>query len=301
MSPAPPGPHPSPEEVDALLDPTGGDPSVARHVRGCAECAEVHAALGEVRVLLREEALRVPPPPADLDARITAALAGAGSSVRAGGHRQHGTGSTTADVVPLAPRRRAAPRWLAVAAGVAVLGGVSLTTGQLLDGGFSGQDAAVTAGSAQEEGALSDAPPPTVLDGEVAAVSTGTDYRERELADQVRVLVALGEGSAQPGLTPATRPGSQDGDGSGDSDGRPGTSSADELGLLTSPAGVAGCLEAIGAGDRAPLAVDLATYHGNPAAVIVLPSDGGGLDAWVVARSCAPGADGLQQFAHVED
>jgi hypothetical protein len=41
------------------------------------------------------------------------------------------------------------------------------------------------------------------------------------------------------------------------------------------------------------VAIDLARYNKQEAAIIVLPADGGvGYDVWVVARNCQPGSDG---------
>jgi hypothetical protein len=292
VSTRPTGAHPSPEEVDALLDPSGGEPSVAAHVSGCAACASVRDALAEVRSLLRAEAERVPEPPADLSTRISAALAAAGplDSEREGA----GAVAASADVVPLDSRRRRAPRWLAVAAGVAVLGGVGLTTAQLVGSGLGGADS--TAGSAVEEAADADAAgpeaPSAVNDG-VRPLATGTDYDPAILSEQVEALVADVRTGDVPlagggGLSP------QSAEGSGE-DGQGGA-----LTRLSSEAGIADCLQAIGAGGETPVAVDLASYQGDPAAVIVLRSASGGLDVWVVAPTCAPGDDGLRQFTHLD-
>ena len=46
-----------------------------------------------------------------------------------------------------------------------------------------------------------------------------------------------------------------------------------------------------------PLLVDLATYNGKPAAILVLPSATHGRELWVVSRTCAPnGKDGTVLF-----
>lgn len=62
--------------------------------------------------------------------------------------------------------------------------------------------------------------------------------------------------------------------------------------LLRSPAALQACLKAIGAAEVQPVAIDLATYAGREAAIIVLPADGGGVDVWVVARDCRADSDG---------
>ncbi len=70
-----PGAHPPPEEVDALLDLSGGDARVSAHVEACERCSQVRDDLREVRALLGAQARTLPPEPPDLGARIAAALA----------------------------------------------------------------------------------------------------------------------------------------------------------------------------------------------------------------------------------
>ncbi len=104
---------------------------------------------------------------------------------------------------------------------------------------------------------------------------------------------------AESGPSVMSAPPGRDSDGAEeDTQGQSGSGA--DLGPLSTPAGVGGCLEALGAQGEVPLAVDLATYQGEPAAVIVLPSDREGVDVWVVTRTCAPGDDGLQQFTHLD-
>ena len=50
-----------------------------------------------------------------------------------------------------------------------------------------------------------------------------------------------------------------------------------------------------------PALVDLATYNGKPAAVLVLPGASGGQEIWVVSRTCAPGTDGTMLFKKLAD
>ncbi len=304
-----PGAHPSPEEVDALLDPAGGDPAVAEHVHGCSRCHEVRTSLSHVRALLHEESLRVPVAPPDLDARIAAALTSAGpvlpSQPQVGPERAEVAAG--ADVVPLDSRRRRAPRWLGAAAGVAVLGGAALVTAQLV-GGSTAVDSS-SAGGAADSSVAEQAP--TALAGPGAglqALATGRDYGPATLPDQVDDLVADARSGAGPGEAPAAggtqedeSPGDQSAQGSdGGAEPRSGSTLPAALGPLSTPAGVDECLAALGAGGQVPLAVDLATYQGEPAAVIVLPSTRGGVDVWVVSRTCTTGADGVQQFTHLD-
>ena len=63
-------------------------------------------------------------------------------------------------------------------------------------------------------------------------------------------------------------------------------------GPLATRAGVDSCLRGLGLQGASAVAVDLATYDGRPAAVLVATS-AGRTTAWVVARSCSAGAPGL--------
>ena len=65
------------------------------------------------------------------------------------------------------------------------------------------------------------------------------------------------------------------------------------------PQGLAGCLSALGAPSTTPLLVDVATFEGKPAAVLVLPGDGRRPEIWVVSPTCTPGADGMKYFTTV--
>ncbi len=75
-----------------------------------------------------------------------------------------------------------------------------------------------------------------------------------------------------------------------------------EASTLTTAAGLRACLNAIQAGTARPLLVDLATYNGKPAAVIVLGNGSTGpasKQLWVVSPTCAPGQDGTLFFANI--
>ncbi|MBC7639382.1 MAG: hypothetical protein H7231_06335 [Rhodoferax sp.] len=105
-----------------------------------------------------------------------------------------------------------------------------------------------------------------------AAVATGTAYTRARLTTQVQALLAdrrvAGAGPTAP------------------------------RGRLATPAGLRDCVNALGA-TGAPLAVDLATFDGSPAAIFVLPAAGGGREVWVVSPSCRPGADGTRYFTRL--
>ncbi|GAB2678413.1 anti-sigma factor family protein [Thalassiella azotivora] len=342
MTPAPAGAHPSPEEVDALLDlddPTEGAPTgpsgpsaravdpddapvsveVAEHVRGCEQCRELLAGMRSVRELLRTAAREDLEPPADLDARLGAALA------RASAER-------TGTIVPLAAAsaarerpgrpgpdaddsRARVPRWLTLAAGLAVLAGAGAAATQLLDGDGSEGQASM---SQADAGAPRAAAAPVT--------SSGTGYTEDALAAQVTTLLDAPADSALDGtesgggdLGTLSSPSAPDGsqgtqDGQGNQDGAPGAdeeglpgSGTDEPGVLSVPGDAAAprlqepevlsrCLDALGATDP-PLRVDQGTWDGEPAAVVVLPgSTPDTVQVWVVGAACGVDGDDLRHF-----
>jgi hypothetical protein len=293
-----PGAHPAPEEVDALLDPVGGDAGVAAHVEGCERCAQVRADLARVRSLLAEQARHVPAEPADLGARIAAALAaepplqpsapGWGAPAAAGapadGHAAEGPAAApVTDLEAHRRRRRRATTWFAAAASVAVvaLGGALVLPGLVDDAGDS------TSGAAEDAGVGAEPPPaaqpsvdPSDLDpgpsrgssvqggGGVVDVS-GTDYTSASLAQQAAALLA-----ADPGTS----------GGSGE-----GLTESDTDDALARLRALPTCLSALGFGATTE-AVDLASYEGDPATVVVL--DDGGTDLVVVVPAgCGAGDD----------
>ena len=73
------------------------------------------------------------------------------------------------------------------------------------------------------------------------------------------------------------------------------------IGPIATPIGLESCLEAIGAIDAAhpapdAVSVDLATFDGKPAAVLVV-TRAGASTAWAVERSCTTGTPGVLQKA----
>jgi hypothetical protein len=281
--------HPDPEELDLLLD---DDPDVAgevrAHVEGCDRCSEVLADLTRVRGLLHAEAGRTPPPPPDLDERIAAALAEAARSWSAPESAPAASSGGAETVVPLR-RRSTVPRWVALAAGLVVLAGAGGTATQLRGPG-NGASSLATSGADAEAGA---AAPEAAAQAPVLA--TGTDYEPADLVGQVDALLAAAKddgGRPGPAASSLSAPGlSPQGDAGQDAAGSP----------LTDPAALAGCLQALGAGSTTPLAVDLATWQGRPAAVLLLPdARAGRTQVWVVSPTCRPGADGLLHYQVVQ-
>ncbi|WP_285592998.1 hypothetical protein [Kineosporia sp. NBRC 101731] len=142
---------------------------------------------------------------------------------------------------------------------------------------------------------------------------TGTKYQRAGLKKQIDSLVTTpvtaSSGAAEDGDTtmsarsegePETgeMPGASDSSTSGDSADTGDT--ADNGDLLKDPEALEKCLQAIDQKDAQPVAVDLATYNGREAALIVLPGASGGYDVWIVARTCQPGDDGTIDVVEVQ-
>jgi hypothetical protein len=64
---------------------------------------------------------------------------------------------------------------------------------------------------------------------------------------------------------------------------------------------LADCVTELAGGPATPLAVDLATFDGQPAAVVLLPGIGGPgrVDVWVVPPDCAQGKGQFLYYANV--
>ncbi|GLY14081.1 hypothetical protein Kisp01_10970 [Kineosporia sp. NBRC 101677] len=180
---------------------------------------------------------------------------------------------------------------------MALAGGV--VTWQIRGGGSGADEMSSGAASA------SDSQAGPVL---ASVLETGTKYQKAELGSQVGQLV---QKRNQPLLDdPAESSSGESGDQtlSAQEDGS--ASPAQESGapqsapqgnqILKDPAALQACLKAIDRADSQPVAVDLATYNGQEAALIVLPGTSGGYDVWIVARTCQPGADGTIDVVEVD-
>jgi len=100
-----------------------------------------------------------------------------------------------------------------------------------------------------------------------AAGRGGTRYTRATLADQVRAEL----GADLPGSTPAASGGGR---------------LQATVTAAGGPADLAGCLRRVGARGT-PVAVDVATFEGTPAAVVVV-QEGSRSTVWVVPRDCGP-------------
>jgi len=119
--------------------------------------------------------------------------------------------------------------------------------------------------------------------------ASGTDYTPERLAGQARGLVTRIEAASARTST--------DGDDSEEA------AEQDMAGtLVPDGAAVRGCVNALTKGSaQGPLAVDIATFRGRPAAVVVLrtPGDRSSLDVFVVDRRCSAAADRTLYFQRI--
>lgn len=318
MSLTPTGGHPDPDLLADLaadaLDPRDAG-AVEAHVMACAGCAGLLESAEALRGVLRDLPAPGPMPAAvwrrlegvlahgaapaaapgtvggspaplpEIDEAPTAAWSaflnadeppaadqGPGPATSSFGVRDRSGGPRTASRREALTDRRTERRpklWLGAAAGVLVLllGAGAVVT--VLRGGDSGDAAAALPGATSAS----------------VVVSTGTAYTASNLATDVTALVDGGGASA-------TATGSASATASG-------TSAAEAVGTVADPDQLDSCLAALGENDRSPLVVDLATYEGREAAVIVLSGTTGGYDVWIVARTCTMGADGTLGYKEI--
>ncbi len=76
-----------------------------------------------------------------------------------------------------------------------------------------------------------------------------------------------------------------------------GAAQAADLGPVATPAGLSACLAAIGEDATGGVSVDLASYEGAPAAIIVVARADGSASAYAVGRQCAAGDPQILQDA----
>lgn len=264
------------DAAEGLL-PTAEQAAIDEHLDRCTDCRQVAADLRDVPALLAV----APSPriPDDVAARIEAALQ-AEPPLNAPALRE--------PIATPARRRRTRrlPVWVGAAA-VTVLGVSATVLGvRALDGSETTTSSGAV-GASLEADRAAEAPDATL------AAPPDRDYTADTLADQVQALLATDDTAADgreaaPGAVP----------GLGDTSGEPSLAdgTAEELGPLTTPTGLAACIEALtGRTGVTPLAVDFATYEGQPAAILVLPdpADDAYLDVRVVGAACSASDDDL--------
>lgn len=277
---------------EGLLD-AEGEATVRRHLESCPGCREDLAALTAVPALLAASG-DVGPLPPEVAARLDGALESAAAHPADTSPAAETSSPAARTVTPLRGER-SAPRGLrllqAAAVVVVLLGLGALAVSALPRGGDSGSSAgsAAPSSSDRKEAATAKGYPLS---------ASGRDWTPDALATAVPSLLA---GTLQPGVTYRAAPSP-----AGDSaSGGAGTASrlfagAPAARLAGGPA-LAACVAELAGAPATPLAVDLSTFQGQPAAVIVLPdaADAARAEIWVVGPQCS-GADAkLLYFASV--
>jgi len=262
---------PSPHlDLDALADALAGEGGGGgAHLAGCGSCAsrldELVAA--EARVVVVLGALPPPALPADLADRLTAALADQAPL------RSAAVGaSVTALPAARGPKQRS---WLpAAAAAVLLASGAGLGVA-LLGNGLGGSDSDETATTA---GGLAEG---DAADVDLLLTESGADWADP--AAGTTALPQVLSGGADRFALQAPAPAQ-------DSGAESGVQSVDELEVLRTSEGLAGCLSAVLPPDEpglVPLAVDYASYDGEPALAVVLPDpDPAQVSVFVVGAGC---------------
>lgn len=273
--------HLTPEtlaELDEGLLDAATALSAQGHLVGCPRCTAVRDELRAVPGRLAD-ARDAGPAPADVVARLDAALAA----------QRAGT-APTATITPLATGRRP-PRGLrllqAAAAVVVLLAGAGIAV-TAIQGGDEEGSAADSAATAER---------PASAQGSFPVTSSGRNWSEDSVTEAVPRLVA---GSLAPTLRADASKDPQEG--GGDAGGAAARELAErEVARLAGGPPLAECVTALNDGPVTPLAVDLATWKGQPAAVIVLPTldDPATVDTWVVGPDCSQADAKVLYFARV--
>lgn len=296
--------HLSPEQLDDLVElpagtsvevqVEGAGPAPSAHARdhlgGCPACTAALAEQRRIRELLRGQA-DPGPMPDDVAARLDAALAAAAREREPAGGTDVDLGHP-ATVLPLGPARERRAARLSPAARRAAKAVVGVAAAALIAvGGYAALHQSSPSATASKGSADSAAAPAagalTPNDARaVRAQATGTAYTKANIAAKVSGLLrtALSAGTSGAAAAGGTAPLPQ---------------ALAQSSTLGTPAGLTACVNTLsGVTDVRPLLVDLATFEGKPAAIIVLPA-GTGEQIWVVSRSCTPADDGTMYFAAV--
>lgn len=251
------------------------------HLVGCPRCSDLAHRLADVSDLLAAHG-DVGPLPDEVSARVDAALAA---------ERADAAPAVTApDETPAATERpTGSPRGMrvlqAAAALVLVLAGIGLGVTAWQDGG---DDATTTSAEDSAGGAAA----PNAAGGYPVSAS-GQNWTEDTVIEGVPDLLAGSFPAAPPAGGGAAAEGG---------DGDAGRQLADaEVFRLGGGKPLAECVAALIDGPGTPLAVDLATWQGGPAAVVLLPTpdDPATLDVWVVGPGCSTADAEVLHFARV--
>jgi len=248
------------------------------HLRSCPRCSADLESLWRLPALL-SSAAGAAPMPEDVIARVDEALAAEATRPVVGAPAR-----ASVDVTPL--RTASGPRGMrflqAAAVVVLLLAGVGLGVTAIRGGGDNADSGTMSA----ESGGGGEAAGAEPLAG-YPVTASGRDWDQKSLVDAVPGLVT---GSIGPSVQLRSAPSEESG---------AGDDRVDRDQLLDSPAGVlaqrpalADCLSRADISPETPVAVDIASWEGQPAAVIVLPADGdpSRVDVYVVEPSCPEGS-----------
>ena len=272
-TPSEPPPH---LDLDALADVVADEagPGHAAHLADCASCTsrlrELRAA--DAGVLAALSALPAPAVPADLADRLSAAFAAEQPPVRTAEPPPVHAASVTALPAAGGARRRS---WLpAAAAAVLLVSGAGLGF-SLLQGGADEQNADTASSAAGAESGAADLGIPLS--------ASGADWSAADVASTVLPQVLSGQ-------APPVELDEQS-SASGDTDDDVSPLAADGLAALRTPDGLSACLQSLlppDEPDLVPLAVDYASYAGQPALAVVLPDpDPTQVSVFVVGADCS--------------
>ncbi|MFJ7273431.1 hypothetical protein [Kitasatospora sp. NPDC098663] len=308
-SPGPAGPaedHPSVDELadlaEGLVESADAAWTLRRHLDGCAECRGTADALDEVQALL--SAVEAPPMPADVAARLDAALAAAAVSAAAeeaqnapvaASRAAAPAPATRTAAAPAAPPSRPAaptgpgrPRPRRRRAGLllgatAALAAIALGATLLLHpAGQDDQHPALSAGAPASASLGTGASPGTVQSSRADhAAGAGPTYRDDQLATQIQQLLAR-SGTA-PGLRP-TGPAKPSAAMPADGRQELTTQASPPSSPPSSPPACPAPAEGV------PLATDHGSYAGAPVEVLVYPTPGrpGFADVYLRSPGCGP-------------
>lgn len=269
---------------EGLLEP-GPARAAEEHLSTCAACAADDRVLAGIPGLLAA-AGDAGPVPGDVAHRLDEALAAEPPVLTGGG------GAAT--VTPLASRRRA-PAGMRVLQAAAVLVVVLAGLGIALSAQLGGNDAQTSAGSAADTAtkALPD-------DGSFPVTTSGRNWTQDSVVTAVPELLAGSIGPSAPSAA-TPEPDEPDGRAGAESGGTARDLAGTDAARLAGGPALAECVTALNDDPVTPLAIDLATWQGNPAAVVVLPTPGdpSSVDVWVVAPDCSLADAKVLNFARV--
>jgi hypothetical protein len=275
-------------DADALADLDEGlldrdhMASARAHVAGCPQCQAELAALTGVRERLAAAA-EVEPMPAEVVARLDRALAEVAT--------EPASTAVTRSVIPLREPQRSGPRglrWLQAAAVVVLVlagGAVAVSALRGSDNNGVATSSGSSAGKADQRAAADSYP----------VTASGRHWTKESVTAGVPQLLA---GTLGPTLPPSSFSAQDDASGSA---GAPRELAGVPAARLAGGPALADCVTELAGGPATPLAVDLATFDGQPAAVVLLPGIGGPgrVDVWVVPPDCAQGKGQFLYYANV--